>query len=820
MANDHAEIGSKRTNRPSEAIPSQESDSRALQLAHSEYQRTITSLASQAISGVELPNLFHKTISLVAHTLELKYSSIWQVLSDGDTLQKVASTGWSNLTVDCLEISAQNQSWVRPLLAAKHPIMIEDNQIADPDLKHLSLILPTDSVSSVCMLIPGRESPLGLLTIHSVESRRFADETIHFLKTVAHLLAAAIERKRAESLLSIQTQILEDIASGTNLQMVYQQICLLLEQQAPGALCSILLVDQAHQRLQLGAAPSMPQAYIQALDGLILGEQAGSCGTAAHQKETVFVQDIAKDPRWISFQALALKHNIRACWSSPFFSQSGQVLGTVALAHRVSCQPSAHHLEIMKTATHLAGLAAEGHLAAEQLKQQTLCDPLTGLSNCTLFMERLQRKFQAAHRWPHQLSESRRGFAVLFLDIDHFKLVNDSLGYEIGDQLLIALSRRLERCLQPEDTLTRLGGDEFALLLGAIDDVAQARLVADRIQSTLSLPFKLNAHELFISVTVGIALFSQHHRRPEDLLRDADIAMYRAKGNERGSHAIFDQVMQAQVFSRSQLELELRQELESLLSNSSARFQLYYQPIVSFLTGSIIGFEALVRWRHPERGSLPPEEFIPVAEANGLIVPIGKWILQEACQQLRHWQEKLNRFNSLIMSVNISNRQLLQPDFLSQIKEVLGSTQIHASSLKLEITETMLMEMARFVTPQLESLHQMGIQLNLDDFGTGYSSLSYLHTIPVSVLKIDRSFTAGLGNKHDQIIRTIISLARELHMDTIAEGIETHQQIAQLREFGCHFGQGYLFSAPIPKEEAEVLLSQSPFDWLMNPEEY
>lgn len=819
MADDNNEE-SRSDNRhyPSEARSFKaQPDSESLHLIQSQYQRTIVSLAAQAISSADLPSLFHNTISLVAQTLGVQYTSIWQVLSDGSTLQKVASTGWSNLMADRLEVSAHEQSWVGYLLTAKSPVLIENNQVSTLDLKYISPISPPDSVSSGCVLIPGQEVPLGLLTIHSLEPYSFVPEVVHFLQAVAHLLAAAIERKRAEVLLSIQTQILESIASGGHLETIYKQLCLLVEQQSPGALCSILILDPESRQLRLGAAPSMPKAYAQALDGLMLGEQAGSCGTSAYYGAPVFVTDITTDPRWTAFRELALKHNIRACWSRPFFSESGAVLGTFALAHRIPCQPTTYHLEMMKTVTHLATLAAEGYSAAEQLKQKALCDPLTGLSNRALFMERLQKEFQEAHlRAQGELQPPKR-FAVLFLDVDHFKFVNDSLGHEIGDQLLIAISRRLEHCLKPKDILTRLGGDEFAILLGAIESIVQVRSVAQRIQSTILCPFQLDGHELFISVSMGIALFDQHYQHPEDMLRDADAAMYQAKGNQRGSHAVFDDLTRSQVCSRSQIELELRQELECLLSNTPARFQLYYQPIVSFLNGSIIGFEALLRWQHPDRGQLSPGEFVPVAEENGLIVPIGKWILQEACHQLRQWQEKLNRFNSLTISVNISNRQLLQPDFLSQIKKILISNQIEASCLKLEITETMLMEMARFVAPQLESLKQMGIQLNLDDFGTGYSSLSHLHTIPVSAIKIDRSFTAELGNEHDKVARTIISLARELHMETIAEGVETPQQLARLREFGCNFGQGYLFSAPVPKEEAAILLSSFPLDGLAKP---
>ena len=436
----------------------------------------------------------------------------------------------------------------------------------------------------------------------------------------------------------------------------------------------------------------------------------------------------------------------------------------------------------------------------EQLLYDALHDNLTKLPNRTLFMERVDHALKLAKRNQDYL------FAVLFLDLDRFKIVNDSLGHDVGDQLLIATARKLEKCLRTTDTVAHLGGDEFTILLEDIKDIKDATRVAERIQVTLKSPFNLNNHEVFTSASIGIALSSTGYERTEDILRDADIAMYRAKELGKARHEIFDKIMHAQTLKLLTLENDLRRSLER------QEFEVYYQPITSLVTGTLTGFEALVRWRHPERGLVSPVEFIPVAEDTGLIIPLGEWVLYEACRQLRMWQTQFPTPEPLKISVNLSGKQIKEPDLIGQIDHILEKTGLDGRFLKLEITESVLMENAETVTKMLLQLRARDIQLSVDDFGTGYSSLSYLHRFPVNTLKIDRSFVSQMNHKsrNAEIIRTIITLAHSLRMDVIAEGVETLEQLTELKLLNCEQGQGYLFSKPLTKSEAGLLLVRLP----------
>ncbi|MFN6463971.1 MAG: EAL domain-containing protein [Nostoc sp. DedVER02] len=436
-------------------------------------------------------------------------------------------------------------------------------------------------------------------------------------------------------------------------------------------------------------------------------------------------------------------------------------------------------------------------LAQAQLIHDAFHDILTNLPNRALFMERLERALMLAKR------RADYTFAVLFLDLDRFKVINDSLGHVIGDQLLTALARRLEKCLRAGDTVARLGGDEFTILLDDLNTINDVTGVVERIHKALTSAFKLSGYEVFTTVSIGITLSKSSYNHPEELLRDADIAMYRAKALGKARHEMFDSTMYTQVTKLLELEMDLRRAVER------QEFQVYYQPIVSLETSKIIGLEALVRWQHPQHGLIPPDNFIPLAEETGLIIPIGYWVLGEACRQMRAWQIQFPTDPPLTMSVNLSTKQFLQPDLIEKINQIMQETGLEANNLKLEITESALMENIQSATFMILQLQQMNIQLHLDDFGIGYSSLSYLHRFPSNALKIDRSFITKIGANGEnlEIVQAIVTLAQSLNIDVIAEGVETVEQLAQLRTMRCKYAQGYFFSQPLDSKSIEMLIA-------------
>ncbi len=430
-----------------------------------------------------------------------------------------------------------------------------------------------------------------------------------------------------------------------------------------------------------------------------------------------------------------------------------------------------------------------------ELAHQAFHDSLTGLPNRVLLLDRLEHALARATR-------HRNRNAVLFLDLDGFKVVNDSLGHHVGDQLLVAVAERLRVYSRPGDTVARLGGDEFAFLLEDIADQSDAVRVAERITDALRASFAVSGREVHATASVGIVISGAGGDDPARLLRDADVAMYRAKAKGKARYEVFDARMGADALRRLEAEADLRQAIER------REFRVYYQPRVEIVSGHIVGMEALVRWDHPRRGLLSPAEFIPLAEETGLILPIGRRVLAEACGQARAWRDRYPGDPRLLMSVNLSVRQFQHPDLVEEITQVLRETGLAAGSLKLEITESVLMEDAAANTIMLRRLEALGVRLEIDDFGTGYSSLGYLKRFPVDVLKIDRSFVAGLGRDPEDtaIVQAMISLAHTLGLAVTAEGVETTDQLACLRDMGCELGQGYLFSEPLPSAAVGALL--------------
>jgi diguanylate cyclase (GGDEF)-like protein/PAS domain S-box-containing protein len=439
-------------------------------------------------------------------------------------------------------------------------------------------------------------------------------------------------------------------------------------------------------------------------------------------------------------------------------------------------------------------------LAERQLLHDAFHDALTGLPNRALFLDRLGVAIDAGKR------SNANMFAVLYLDLDQFKNVNDSLGHKAGDALLIEAAKRLERFVRRGDTVTRTGGDEFAILINNINELSDAIHMAKRAQDALAEPFQMEGHEIYVTTSIGVALPESGEPTPERILRDAEIAMYRAKAAGRAQYQVFDDEMQKSAVRLLTLETELRRAVEN------SEFVLYYQPIVSLGIGRIVGFEALVRWRHPERGLVAPVNFIAVAEETGLIVPIGWWVLRNACLQGRQWQYRFPNDPPLFMSVNVSGKMLTQAGASKRVIAILDETGLPPSSLRLEVTENMLMEHSEEALAMLTELRTFGIKLSIDDFGTGYSSLSYLQRFRYDSLKIDRSFVARIGQTSDShtIVETILTLARSLGIGVIAEGIETADQVNQLRQMHCPHGQGFWFAEPVAAQAATELIATNP----------
>lgn len=609
---------------------------------------------------------------------------------------------------------------------------------------------------------------------------------------IAHDITA---RRQAALLRDGQAHILEMIAMSAPLEEVLEQLMHLTESQLLGIFGSVMLVDQNEGTLRHGAAPSLARAYTTAIDGVRIGPKAGSCGTAAFRRKAVIVADIMHDPLWENFRDLAAVHGYRSCWSTPILSHQGVVLGAFAMYSTTVREPTDTERRLIDAATRIAGIAIERKLAEDQVHFLAHHDALTGLPNRVLLIDRLTQAILHAQR-------DDRWVTVVFADLDNFKLVNDSLGHSAGDELLKAVADRMTQSIRATDTVVRLGGDEFVILL--VDQPNNADVTPttiEKIRAAVAEPMLLAGQSLQITCSMGIATFPHDGTDAETLLRNADTAMYQAKASGRDNFQFFTAGMNEKVHER----LSMREEMRTGLARSE--FYLEYQPQVDLRSGQVFAVEALVRWHHPTLGVVPPTNFIPLAEESGLIVPLGDWVLDEACRQNKAWQDA--GLPPIRVCVNVSARQFREKTWIGRVTHALAQSGLEARYLELELTESLLMHDVEQAIATMKELQVLGVQFAIDDFGTGYSSLTALKNFPVARLKIDQSFVRNLASDADDrgIAAAVISLGQKLNMRVIAEGVETDEQLAFLRDSQCDEIQGYHFSEPISALAIEKLLN-------------
>jgi diguanylate cyclase (GGDEF)-like protein len=485
--------------------------------------------------------------------------------------------------------------------------------------------------------------------------------------------------------------------------------------------------------------------------------------------------------------------------------QAGELGFTLDVGDRTELGELARNFNSMSAALRDGYAALQSEIderkrAEERLLYDAFHDALTGLPNRALFLDRLQHVIESGRRHPEQL------YAVLFLDLDRFKVVNDTLGHLVGDHLLVAVGERLAECLRPGDTVARLGGDEFGILLDRLPDADDAAQVADRILRSLTHSVEVDGHEIFATCSIGIALRSERYQRPEQVLRDADIAMYQAKQKGKACSEIFDAEMHGSVVDRLQLEGDLKRAVDR-----GEEFLLHYQPIVALRTGKLIAIEALVRWNKPGRGLLDAADFVPLAEEAGVVAGLGDWVFRAACAQLKAWQERVPALAGAIVSVNVSGAQFRRPEFVDVLRQIVREAGVDPRAVALEVTEAVIMNEVEASAAKLARLRELGVQIHVDDFGTGYSSLSYLHRFPITAVKIDRSFVAGLPGhlESEEVIKAIVSIGESLDFDVIAEGVETTTQRDKLEELRCRYAQGLMIGRPMSAADLEVWVAGS-----------
>ncbi|WP_051261317.1 EAL domain-containing protein [Desulfovibrio inopinatus] len=723
-------------------------------------QGIVAEIGLHALSSSNLDELTEKTCRLLTTVLQADIARVLEYRPDEQLFFFKAGVGWKNGLVGQSTITAGMESLPGFTLMTKEPVVIRDLP-HDNRFRDVTFLHDHNVVSGLSVVIHGKKRPYGVLGVFSKTFREFTQDDVHFLQSVANMLSQAMARAETEEALEASNQ------SNT----------LILEAVGEG-ICGI---DTTGRTTFINPAAEYSLGYL--AEELI--------GKDHHDAINHSLPDGAPYPRSDSPILKVLndgqKRYVAEAW---FWRKDGRIFPVEYV-----CTPLLSGDRIIGAAVVFKDIT-ERKKNEERLRYQAYHDELTGLPNRSYFLERLEIALAASKE------QKKRGFAVMFLDLDDFKFVNDSLGHTLGDRLLRGISLRLWNCLEGDDVIARLGGDEYAILLTDVFEKAHALAVANHIHDELKVPTKIDGYEIFITACIGIVDTVSHYNSAEEILRDADTAMFQAKITGKGVNCIFDQTMHVRAKMRLQLETDLRRAIER------KEFFLLYQPIFSIPEGNSIGFEALIRWNHPEQGIVSPLDFIPVAESTGMILAIGEWVIQEACSQMRKWLDTTPDIDFFTVSCNLSGKQFMQEDLAGRIESIMAEYRIDSSRLKLEITESVIMENAEFATATLKKLQTLGLSLLIDDFGTGYSSLAYLRRLPVDALKVDRMFVRNIDTEteNQEIVRTVIQLANVLKLDVVAEGIENDAERTLLESLGCRLGQGYFHAKPLPPSEATAFL--------------
>lgn len=604
------------------------------------------------------------------------------------------------------------------------------------------------------------------------------------------------DRKKASLLREGQAKVLEMIASSAPLDGVLSKLVSLIEEQLDDVAGSIRLLDEQGGYLKQSAAPSLPEAFRDAIERVAIGAKAGSCGAAACTGEPVFVEDIATDPLWSEYAGLALEHGLRSCWTSPIVALDGRVLGTFTLYSGHVHRPEEFETRLVEETIRIAAIAIERHESEQKIHFLANSDPLTGLPNRNMLGDRLEAMLA-------ETGEPNPGVAVVFFDLDKFKAVNDGLGHAAGDKLLRVVAERTKGHMRRTDMLTRFGGDEFVILLTGVNSEAtdEIETILQRIRRSISEPIVIDGQLLHVTSSMGVAVYPDDGEDAETLLKNADAAMYKAKEGGRNNHQFYNSAMNEE----ARRSLSLIQDMTGAIDDE--QFFLEYQPIFDLRSMTVVGTEALLRWQHPVYGRLSPDQFIPIAEESGLIVPLGRRMLDEACRQNVAWQEAGGQ--SLKICVNVSVRQFSDPGLINDISKVLERTAMPAECLELEVKEGLLMQQPEKVAKAMNLLRAMGIGFTIDDFGTGYSSLGTLRSFPLGKLKIGRAFVQDMAasRANTGVAKAIITMGHELDMRVIVEGVETLEQLNLLKDLGCDEAQGFYIGRPQSIQQIESLLA-------------